>query len=130
MAKTVTRIDRNERFSLYGVVSLIMLLVACQNGFCGIEARENHVVIAVRKASPAVVNISSQYEIRKNSNPFSGYGMAPRIDRFFREFFSPEFKRREKRTSLLSGVIIDGTRGLVLTNNHVVEKATMKENRR
>jgi len=71
-----------------------------------------------------VVNISSQYEIRKNSNPFSGYGMDPMLDKFFRDFFAPELERREKRTSLGSGVIIDGTRGLVLTNTHVVEKAT------
>jgi S1-C subfamily serine protease len=39
-------------------------------------------------------------------------------------FFLPELERREKRTSLGSGVIIDGSRGLVLTNTHVVEKAT------
>jgi serine protease Do len=43
---------------------------------------------------------------------------------FFEDFFSPELERRQKRTSLGSGVIIDGTRGLVLTNAHVVEKAT------
>jgi Do/DeqQ family serine protease len=72
-----------------------------------------------------VVNISSQYEIRKNSNPFSGYGMDPMLDKFFREFFSPELQRREQRTSLGSGVIIDGRLGFVLTNTHVVEKATM-----
>jgi serine protease Do len=103
---------------------LTILLFAWQNGFCGIESRENNVVKAVRKASPAVVNISSQYQIRKNSNPFSGYGMDPLLDNFFRDFFSPELERRQKRTSLGSGVIIDGTRGLVLTNAHVVEKAT------
>jgi len=50
--------------------------------------------------------------------------MDPLLDKFFRDFFSPELERREKRTSLGSGVIIDGTRGLVLTNTHVVEKAT------
>ena len=50
--------------------------------------------------------------------------MDPMLDKFFRDFFAPELERREKRTSLGSGVIIDGTRGLVLTNTHVVEKAT------
>ncbi|WP_372682398.1 S1C family serine protease, partial [Desulfosarcina sp.] len=124
MAKTVPRVDRKKSSLLHCAGSLMILLITWHNGFCGIDARENHVVIAVRKASPAVVNISSQYEIRKNSNPFSGYGMDPLLDKFFRDFFSPELERREKRTSLGSGVIIDGTRGLVLTNTHVVEKAT------
>jgi len=124
MAKTVTQIDRKKRSLLQFAGSLMILLVTWHNGFCGTGTRENDVVKAVRKASPAVVNISSQYEIRKNSNPFSGYGMDPLLDKFFRDFFSPELERREKRTSLGSGVIIDGTRGLVLTNTHVVEKAT------
>lgn len=83
MAKTVTQTDRKKSASLHCAGSLMLLLITWQNGFCGIETRENHVVTAVRKASPAVVNISSQYEIRKNSNPFSGYGMDPRLDRFF-----------------------------------------------
>ena len=124
MAKSATRIDRRKKSLLRYAGSLMILLITWQNGLCGIETRENQVVKAVRKASPAVVNISSQYEIRKNSSPFSGYGMDPLLDKFFRDFFSPELERREKRTSLGSGVIIDGRRGLVLTNTHVVEKAT------
>lgn len=102
----------------------VILACTAQNGLCGIANRENNVVKAVKKVQSAVVNISSQYEIRKNSNPFSGYRMDPMLEKFFRDFFSPEFERREKRTSLGSGVIIDGKRGFVLTNNHVIEKAT------
>ena len=124
MAPTNRLIDRKKSSLLRYAGSLVILLITWNNGFCSIETRENDVVKAVRKASPAVVNISSQYEIRKNSNPFSGYGMDPMLDKFFRDFFAPELERREKRTSLGSGVIIDGTRGLVLTNTHVVEKAT------
>ena len=104
---------------------LPFLLLGGQAGICGAETRENSVVRAVRSVSPAVVNISSQYEIRKNSNPFSGYGMDPWVENFFRDFFSPEMQRREKRTSLGSGVIIDGAHGFVLTNTHVVEKSTI-----
>ena len=124
MAPSIRLIDRKKSSLLRYAGSLVILLITWSNGFCSIETRENDVVKAVRKASPAVVNISSQYEIRKNSNPFSGYGMDPMLDKFFRDFFAPELERREKRTSLGSGVIIDGTRGLVLTNTHVVEKAT------
>ncbi|MDX2454127.1 Do family serine endopeptidase [Desulfosarcina sp.] len=124
MTPTIRLNDRKKSALLRYAGSLVILLITWNNGFCSIETRENDVVKAVRKASPAVVNISSQYEIRKNSNPFSGYGMDPMLDQFFRDFFAPELERREKRTSLGSGVIIDGTRGLVLTNAHVVEKAT------
>ena len=123
MAKISVQINRKKRSLLLFVGSLIFLFITGQNGFCSGEPRENSVVKAVRQVSPAVVNISSQYEIRKNSNPFSEYGMDPLLEKFFQDFFSPELERREKRTSLGSGVIIDGTRGFVLTNTHVIEKA-------
>ena len=85
--------------------------------------RESPVVKAVRKVSPAVVNISSSYEIRKRANPFSGFGLDPFFENFFKDFFDPRFEHRRKRTSLGSGVIIDGKRGFILTNAHVIERA-------
>ena len=84
--------------------------------------RETAVVKAVRAVSPAVVNISSAYEVRKRSSPFSGYGMNPFFEEFFRDFYDPRFERRQQQTSLGSGVIIDGTKGLILTNAHVIQK--------
>jgi Do/DeqQ family serine protease len=124
MTKIAMQINIKNDVCLLFAGTLFFLLITCQSVFCSTQPRENSVVKAVRNVSPAVVNISSQYEIRKNSNPFSGYGMDPLLENFFRDFFSPELERREKRTSLGSGVIIDGSRGLVLTNTHVVEKAT------
>jgi len=82
--------------------------------------RRNTVVSAVEKISPAVVNISSEYQFQTQRNPFSGFGMEPFYDSFFRDFFDPGLERRQKRTSLGSGVIIDGKRGFILTNAHVV----------
>lgn len=82
--------------------------------------RENPVVRAVQKVGPAVVNISSEYEVR--SGPFSGFGMDPFFESFFRDFFDHGFERRYKKNSLGSGVIIDGTRGFILTNSHVIER--------
>lgn len=84
--------------------------------------RETAVVKAVRAVSPAVVNISSAYEVRKRSSPFSGFGMNPFFEEFFRDFYDPRFERRQQYTSLGSGVIIDGTKGLILTNAHVIQK--------
>ena len=84
--------------------------------------RESAVVRAVRKVSPAVVNISTSYEARARSNPFSGFG-SPFFDEFFKDFFDPRFERRQQSTSLGSGVIIDGERGLILTNTHVIQRS-------
>jgi Do/DeqQ family serine protease len=80
-------------------------------------------VRAVRKVSPAVVNISSSYEVRKRANPFSGFGMDPFFEEFFKDFFDPRFERRRESTSLGSGVIIDGKRGFILTNAHLIERS-------
>ena len=80
------------------------------------ESRVNMVVLAVRKASPAVVNISTEYEVETRVNPFSIFGP----DNFFKDFFDPGIERRQKLTSLGSGVIIDGKRGFILTNAHVI----------
>ena len=86
--------------------------------------RESAVVKAIRKVSPAVVNISSEVEVRKRANPFYGFGMDPNFESFFRDFFDPGFEQKYKRTSLGSGVIIDGKRGFILTNKHVLLKSS------
>jgi len=49
--------------------------------------RENPVVRAVRKVSPAVVNISSEYEVRSRLSPFPGFGMDSIFENFFKDFF-------------------------------------------
>ena len=85
--------------------------------------RENAVVKAVRKISPAVVNISSEYEVSRRAFPFADKESGHLFDFFFRDFFDPGFERKIKRTSLGSGVIIDGEKGYILTNAHVIESA-------
>lgn len=133
MTKISVQINTKKWF--WGVAAtLVLLLVSGADGAAVLNPRESPVVLAVKSVSPAVVNISSQYEIRKNINPFFGYGRDSLFDQFFRDFFSPEMERRERRTSLGSGVIIDGDRGLVLTNSHVVDRAvtitvTLNDNR-
>ncbi|MBR9982301.1 MAG: Do family serine endopeptidase [Desulfatitalea sp.] len=79
--------------------------------------RETPVVLAVRKVGPAVVNISSQQEMTRAPHPF---GRNPFFDSFFRDFFEPQ---PQQHVSLGSGVIIDGRRGFILTNAHVIERA-------
>ena len=65
-----------------------------------------------------MVNISSEYEVQNRVNPFFQFPMDP----FFRDFFDRHVERQQKLTSLGSGVIIDGKRGFILTNEHVIVK--------
>ena len=68
-------------------------------------------------ATPAVVNISTSTNIQVGENPLMQ-------DPFFRQFFNvPNQSRQQQNNSLGSGVIIDSNQGLVLTNNHVIDKA-------
>lgn len=105
------------------IVILAVVSISSSFGAADDFSRETPVVKAVRKVSPAVVNISSEQQTRQRSNPFSHYGNNPFFDNFFRDFFDREFEPNYKRTSLGSGVIIDGKRGYVLTNAHVIANA-------
>jgi serine protease Do len=105
-------------FTLYSLITPAILNAENEN------LRESAVVKAIRKVSPAVVNISSEFEARKRVNPFYGFGMDPNFDSFFRDFFDPGFEQKYKRSSLGSGVIIDGKRGFILTNKHVIIKSS------
>lgn len=72
----------------------------------------------LERSMPAVVNISTSTNIMVSENPLMQ-------DPAFRQFFNiPDQQlRRQQRNSLGSGVIIDSKQGLVLTNNHVIDKA-------
>ena len=90
---------------------------------CVAYDRESPVVKAARAVSPAVVNISSVISARKQSGPFSGFGLNPFFDSFFKDFFDPYLERQPERSTLGSGVILDGKRGLIITNAHVIANA-------
>lgn len=125
MSEIVAQINSKMLMKSIGFLSftfILLLAMPFDSHGAGIR-RENAVVNAVKKASPAVVNISSEYEVRKRTNPFSGYGMDPLFESFFKDFFDPGFEQRSKRSSLGSGVIIDGKRGFILTNTHVIAKS-------
>lgn len=71
----------------------------------------------LKKAMPAVVNISTKTKIEQAEHPLMR-------DPFFRRFFEiPNMPRQRESSSLGSGVIIDAQHGYVITNNHVIDKA-------
>lgn len=110
-----------RRKSLY-----LMIILAVFSGtslFASQNQRRSEVVIAVEKVSAAVVNISSEVDVYNRANPFASRRFNRNFDDFFKDFFDQN-RGRSKKISLGSGVIIDGKRGYILTNAHVVEKTS------
>ena len=88
------------------------------------DLRRTPVVKAVENTKSSVVSISTHEQVYERDNPFSSRRHDPFFDRFFDNFFDDRYQRQESvRTHLGSGVIIDA-RGYVLTNWHVIEKAS------
>lgn len=70
----------------------------------------------VKATAPAVVNVYADRMVQRRSSPFAG-------DPFFEQFFGQRMPNRtERQSSLGSGVIVE-SRGIVVTNNHVIEGA-------
>ncbi len=78
---------------------------------------------------PAVVNVAVEFRAPTQQSPLAR-------DPMFRRFFGlPENRPERRGVSAGSGVIVDGDRGLVLTNHHVIESAervlvTLRDRRR
>lgn len=81
--------------------------------------RRTPLVKAVEKVSPAVVNIYTTEISRPARNPFRSFGNNL-FDQFFKDFIPPTVSQRR---SLGSGVLIN-KEGFIITNEHVIAKAT------
>ena len=71
------------------------------------------------KLMPSVVNISTTTTVTTNTNPFPGFKFPPGspFEEMFKEFGTPQTR---KASALGSGFIID-KKGIVITNNHVIQ---------
>jgi S1-C subfamily serine protease len=74
----------------------------------------------VKKTAPAVVNIATLQPSPAQQNPLLQ-------DPFFRRYFGIPDQALQPAMSAGSGVIVDGARGLVITNFHVVRNAQAVE---
>lgn len=99
------------------LAGFILFVVLAQWARGDTASRVTPVVKVVQSIAPAVVNISAKR--RTQVSPFRSGD--PNIDRFFEEFFGP---MQREYSSLGSGVIVDGAKGLIVTNSHVVRRAS------
>ncbi len=94
----------------------LLLLITGQFAFAQLPMGVPSLAPMLKTVTPAVVNISSSSR-SSVSNPLFN-------DPFFRHFFDLPDVKEKKEQSRGSGVIINARAGYVLTNNHVIAKAT------
>ncbi len=111
----------------YSLLSAILLTIsyapANQEGSDRMDHNQSRritpTVLAVTKVLPSVVNISTESIVTQK---FQRYRRADPFTKLFNRFFGLQ-QQQNKTNSLGSGVIVDPN-GLVLTNNHVIQRAS------
>jgi serine protease Do len=99
------------------VIALALGALVAGGPVAAAPKRRTAVVEAVERASPAVVNISTEQVVERRGGPFR-FPADPFFDEFFNDFLDP-LPERSRRTSLGSGVLVDSG-GTILTNAHVI----------
>ncbi|SMF37000.1 trypsin-like peptidase domain-containing protein [Desulfovibrio gilichinskyi] len=104
--------------TFFAIVALAHLGFITGNGHCE-NLRLTPVVRAVQKTSPAVVNITVARIVERGVSPFAQFFKNDPFDMFLEGGVGGP-TRKFRALSTGSGVIINGPRGLVLTNAHVL----------
>ncbi len=99
---------------------LILIVLILPISFAHAKMVPSSFADLAEKLMPSVVNIASTQTIRTTSNPFPfEFPEGSPFKDMFKEFNQP---RERKATALGSGFIID-SKGIVVTNNHVIQGA-------
>jgi len=99
---------------------LILIVLILPISFAHAKIVPDSFADLAEKLMPSVVNIASTQTIRTTSNPFPfEFPEGSPFEDMFKEFNQP---RERKATGLGSGFIID-SKGIVVTNNHVIQGA-------
>ena len=107
-----------RKLKRYFLLSLFFILSLNSNSFSK-GAPESFADLA-EKLMPSVVNISTTQTVVTSSNPFPfQFPPGSPFEDMFREFGSPQDR---KSSALGSGFLID-EKGIVVTNNHVIQDA-------
>ncbi len=97
-----------------------------QEGRTALQTLQDAFVEVVQSVKPAVVNVATKQRPRssegRRSQEVPPFFRGPLRDFFGEDFFERFFGEAPPQEGLGSGVIVD-TRGYILTNNHVIEKA-------
>jgi len=101
--------------------SLIVILLSFPNSLAQSKTIPSSFADLAEKLMPSVVNIASTQTIKTTSNPFKNFQFPPGSP--FEDMFKEFNKQTERKaTGLGSGFIID-EKGIVVTNNHVIQGA-------
>ncbi len=104
----------------YKVFKLIFVFIVFPISFSYSKTVPISFADLAEKLMPSVVNIKSTQTIKTTSNPFNfQFPPGSPFEDMFKEFNQP---RERKGTALGSGFIID-KKGIVVTNNHVIQGA-------
>ncbi len=107
----------------YGLMALFLLSLPVYAGLPVSDSQGQQLPTLapmLDRTTPAVVNIATRARIRPQDSPLLS-------DPFFRFFFgNPQLRQQQQAQprSLGSGVIVDADKGLVITNHHVIDKAS------
>ena len=101
-------------------LNLILIFLSFSSSFAYSKTTPTSFADLAEKLMPSVVNISSTQTIKTTSNPFPfEFPPGSPFEDMFKEFNQPS---ERKATALGSGFIID-KKGIVVTNNHVIQGA-------